>query len=128
MTVAIPANPAATELEKDVATEQSLRGDMLKIAEETRQLQERGRPRGLQRDVLATMVSAVEQKIQDRRRRLDAVKRADSILPADCRKRSSNSINSIASATRLPTAGGAGGRRELSDADERAVDGPRRIC
>ena len=47
VTVAIPVNPAAVELEKDVATERSLRGDMAKIAEETRQLQQEADQRGL---------------------------------------------------------------------------------
>ena len=77
VTVAIPANPAATELEKDVAAEQSLRGDVLKMAEEIRSLQQEAARRGMQRDVLATMVSAVEQKIQERRQKLDAAKQAD---------------------------------------------------
>jgi len=77
VTVAIPANPAATELEKDVAAEKSLRTDVFKVVEETRQLQQEAARRGLQRDVLATMVSAVEQKIQDRRQKLDAAKQTD---------------------------------------------------
>ena len=77
VTVAIPANPAVTELEKDVATEKSLRADVFKMVEETRQLQQEAAQRGLQRDVLATMVSAVEQKIQERRQKLDTAKQAD---------------------------------------------------
>ena len=77
VTVAIPASPDAAELEKDTATEQSLRDDMVKMTEATRQLQQEAARRGLQRNVLATMVSAVEQKIQEHRQTLDAGKRAD---------------------------------------------------
>jgi hypothetical protein len=77
VTVSIPTNPAAMELEKTVVAEQSLRGDVLKVAEETRQLEQEVVRRGLQRDVLATMVSAVEQKIQERRQDLGAAKRAE---------------------------------------------------
>ena len=43
--VAIPASPAAIELEKDLAAEQSLRGDVLKSADEISNL-ERRRPPG----------------------------------------------------------------------------------
>ena len=77
VTVALPANPVVTELEKEVATEQSLRGDMARIAEQTRGLRLEAARRGLQRDVLATTVAAVEQKIQERRQTLDAAKQAD---------------------------------------------------
>jgi hypothetical protein len=77
VTVAIPANPATKELEKEVATEQSLRGDMHKITEEIRTVQQEAVRRGLQRNVLATMVTAVEEKIQERRQSLDAAKQAD---------------------------------------------------
>jgi hypothetical protein len=77
VTVAIPSNPAVTELEKEVATEQSLRGDVRKLAEEIDTVQNEAAERGLQRNVLATMVSAVEQKIQERRQSLDTAKQAD---------------------------------------------------
>jgi hypothetical protein len=77
VTVAIPANPAMTELEKDVATQQSLHGDISKIGEETRQLQQAVAQRRLQRDMLSTMVGAVEEKIQERRKKLDAGKQTD---------------------------------------------------
>jgi hypothetical protein len=77
VTVALPANPATKELEKEAATEQSLRGDLQKITAETRTVREEAAKRGLQRDMLATMVTAVEQKIQERRRTLDTAKQAD---------------------------------------------------
>lgn len=77
VTVALPANPAVTELEKEAAQEKSLRSDVLKIAEETRNLKIEAARRGMQRDMLATMVTAVEQKIQERRQTLDAAKQAD---------------------------------------------------
>jgi hypothetical protein len=77
VTVAIPNSPAVAELEKDAATEKSLRGDVFKLAEETRQLQQEAAQRGMQRDALATLVSAVEQKIQERRQKLDAAKQTD---------------------------------------------------
>ena len=75
--VSIPANPAVAALEKDLAAEQALRGDVLKSAEEIGNLERETVRRGTQRDVLATMVSAVEHKIQERRQKLDAAKRAD---------------------------------------------------
>ena len=62
--VSIPANSAVAALEKDLAAEQALRGDVLKSAEEIRNLEQETVKRGTQRDVLATMVSAVEHKIQ----------------------------------------------------------------
>ena len=77
VTVAIAANPAAAELEKDLATEQSLRGDVLKTAEEVQNLQQEAVARAMQRDVLATMASAVEHTIQQRRQQLDGAKRVD---------------------------------------------------
>jgi hypothetical protein len=77
VTIALPANPAMKELEKDAATENSLRADVFKLAEETRQLQQEAARRCMQRDALATMVTAVEQKIQERRQNLDVAKRGD---------------------------------------------------
>ena len=77
VTVAIPANPATKELEKEAAVEQSLRGDVQKITAEIRTVQQEAARRGLQRNMLATMVTAVEQKIQERRQTLDTAKQAD---------------------------------------------------
>jgi hypothetical protein len=76
VTVALPANPATKELEKEAATEQSLRGDLQTITAQTRTVQQEAAQHGLQRDMLATMVTAVEQKIQQRRQSLDAAKQA----------------------------------------------------
>ena len=75
--VSIDASPAAVELQKELAAEQSLRGDVLKAAEEIRSLEQETMRRGAQRDVLATMASAVEHKIQERRQQLAGAKRAD---------------------------------------------------
>jgi hypothetical protein len=77
VTVAIPANAATDELEKEAATEESLRGDIAKISEQTRSVQSENVRRGLQRNMLATMVTAVEQKIQERRQTLDTAKQAN---------------------------------------------------
>ncbi len=77
VTVALPATPADAELEKDLAAEQSLRGDVWKMAEEIRGVQREAAVRGTERDLLATTVSAVEHQIQERRQRLDGVKQAD---------------------------------------------------
>lgn len=75
--VSIADSPAAIELEKDVATEQAMRGDVSKAVEEIRNLEQETVTRGMQRDVLATMVSAVEHKIQERRQKLDSAKQVD---------------------------------------------------
>jgi hypothetical protein len=77
VTISIPANPAVTELEKEAATEQSLRGDIAKMSDEMATVQHETARRGLQRNMLATMVTAVEQKIQERRQSLDTAKQAD---------------------------------------------------
>lgn len=77
VTVSIPATPASVELEKDIATEQSFHGDIAKMTEDIRTLQQEAARRGMQRDMLATMVTAVEQKIQERRQSLDVTKQAD---------------------------------------------------
>ncbi len=76
VTVAIPTDSATKELAGELATERSLRGDICNVVEETQHVQQELAHRGLQRDVLATMVSAVEHEIQDHRQRLDGAKRA----------------------------------------------------
>ena len=58
--VSIPANSAVAALEKDLAAEQAMRGDVLKSAEEIGNLEREAVRRATQRDMLATMVSAVE--------------------------------------------------------------------
>lgn len=75
--VSIASSPAAIELEKDVATEQAMRGDVMKASEEIRNLEQETVTRCMQRDMLATMVSAVEHKIQERRQKLDGAKQVD---------------------------------------------------
>jgi hypothetical protein len=77
VTVAIPANPALSELEKEAAEERSLSVDIAKLQAETRNLNCEVARRGLQRNVMVTMVAAVEQKLQEERQSLDAGKRAD---------------------------------------------------
>jgi hypothetical protein len=73
----IAASPTAKALEKEVAAERALRRDVLSSAEEIKSLQQETLVRGTQRDVLATVVSALEHKIQQRRQQLDGAKRAD---------------------------------------------------
>lgn len=75
--LSVPAGPAAKALETNLAAEQSLRGDVLKAAKEIRQLEQETVRRGLQRDALATMVSAVEYEFEQHRQQLDGAKRAD---------------------------------------------------
>jgi hypothetical protein len=74
VTVSIPASPATAELQKDLAQEQAVRGDVRKVTQQVNNLQQEAAARGMQRDVLATMVSAVEHKLQERRQQLDGTK------------------------------------------------------
>jgi hypothetical protein len=75
--VSLAATPAAKELEKELAGVQSLRSDVLRVEGETRAVATEGVKRAMERDALATMVSAVEHKIQERRQQLDGTKQAD---------------------------------------------------
>ena len=75
--VAIPASPASPELEKDLAAEQSLRGDIVKMTADIRGLQHEVAVRGTQRDILATLASAAEHEIHQRRQKLDGIQRAN---------------------------------------------------
>jgi hypothetical protein len=72
---AIQDDPLTAELEKDVSEEHSMRSDILKSAEEIERLNQEASARAFQRDVLATAVSALEQKIELHRRQLDEQKR-----------------------------------------------------
>jgi hypothetical protein len=72
---AIDGDPITAELEKDAREEQSLEGDILNSAEEIERLNREAAARFLQRDMLATTVSALEQKIESHRRQLDEQKR-----------------------------------------------------
>jgi len=75
--VAIPASPAAKELDKTLAEEQSLRGDVGKMVAETNGLRRQTAIRGLHRDALATVAAAAEHEIQSRRRELDGARQAE---------------------------------------------------
>jgi len=75
--LSIPASPVAKELEKEATAEQSLRSEVWQEAEEVRGLQQEVAKRAMHRDALATMVSAVEHKLQQRRQQLDSAKQAD---------------------------------------------------
>ena len=69
--------PPAKQLEKELAGEQALRGDVLRVESESRAVATEGVKRGLQRDALATTVAAVEHDLQQRRQQLDGAKQAD---------------------------------------------------
>lgn len=75
--VSIPATPATVDLEKDLAEEQSLKSDIWRLAADVRNVQREIMARGMQRDALATLVTAADHDVQQRRQRLDAVKRGD---------------------------------------------------
>ncbi len=75
--VSIPPPPAAAELEKELAAEQSVRADVWKTAEETRDVQREAVASRLRRDYLATAVAAAEHEIQSRRGKLDEARRAE---------------------------------------------------
>lgn len=78
VSLSLPASsPAMVEWEKDAAVERNMRTDIVKADAEVGALQREIAGRRLQRDVLATTVSAVEQKLQQYRQRLDTTKRAD---------------------------------------------------
>jgi len=62
----------AAELHKDLAAEESLRGEALAAAAETGSLQRETLLQRRNRDALAVMASALEQEIQARRERMDA--------------------------------------------------------
>jgi hypothetical protein len=81
-----PTRPAAAgaaaaaiprELRNDLATEQSLRTDILKMVDETENVRREAAARGMERDVLATAVAVAEHEIQDRRQKLDRTCRAE---------------------------------------------------
>ena len=75
--VAIPSSPAQVELEKDQAAVASLRGDVVKMTDEIQQLEHETAARTAQRDMLATVAAAAEQKFQDLQKNLDAGKQTD---------------------------------------------------
>jgi hypothetical protein len=75
--VSVAATPAGKQLEKELAGEQALRGDVLRVESEIRAVATEGVKRALQRDALATTVAAVEHDLQQRRQQLDGAKRTD---------------------------------------------------
>ncbi len=72
---AIQSDPLTAELEKDAREEVSLKGDILNSAQEIEHLKHESTAQFMQRDMLATTVSALEQKIEAHRRQLDEQKR-----------------------------------------------------
>lgn len=92
ITAALPGAASAeqAELAARRAAEESLRADVLALAGEIQRLDEETAARQQQRDLLATAASALEQKIDACRRRLDEQSRADFDLRqsvADSRQR-----------------------------------------
>ena len=77
VTASMSAGPASKALERELAGEQSLRGDILKMTSEIRGLQRETAVRGGQRDFLATMASAAEHEFQARREKLDTARQTD---------------------------------------------------
>jgi hypothetical protein len=77
VSVSIPADPAATELNKDLDDEKSLQSDVWKIEGEVHALEREAAARGAQRDYLATVVSAAEHELKSRREKLDSARQND---------------------------------------------------
>lgn len=75
--MSIPSTPALEELDRELAAEKSLRADVLKVVDKTKDLEKEAAARGMRRDYLATMVAAVEDEINNRREKLDQVRRDD---------------------------------------------------
>ena len=71
---AIQSDPVTAELEKDLHEERSLEGDIINSAEEIEHLKRESAARCLERDMLATAASALEQKVESHRRQLDEQK------------------------------------------------------
>ena len=98
--VAIPTNPATKELEQRPGHRAIAARRHCNMAEETQHVQQELAARGLQRDVLATMVSAAEQEIQERRQTAGPRQAGQlRFRPRAVGSRSSNSTNSPAAAT-----------------------------
>ena len=68
---------AAADLEKVAAEERSLRGELAKSAEEIQNLERETAVRGLERDMLATTVAAMEHDVRARRSQMDTQSQAD---------------------------------------------------
>jgi len=94
------AMQAAANLEKVAAAERSLRGELAKSAEEIRNLEQEAAVRGLERDMLATTVAALEHEVRTRRSRMDAEAQGDFDIARDL----------------------AGARRQLEEVERRRVE------
>jgi len=66
-----------SELQKDLATERSLHGDVLKVENEVRSVEIETLLQKQQRDALAATVAAAQQEIESRRRQMDAEAQRD---------------------------------------------------
>jgi hypothetical protein len=73
--VAIPGDPLTAELEKDMHEEQTLQSDIINATEQIGVIKREAAGQMLNRDMLATTVAALEQKIEEHRRHLDEQKR-----------------------------------------------------
>jgi hypothetical protein len=75
VTAAIQGDEMTAELEKTLTDEQTMKDDIYKEVESVKQLKIEAGKRRMQRDVLATAVSALEQKVESHRHQLDDQKR-----------------------------------------------------
>jgi hypothetical protein len=91
---------AVADLEKVAAEERSLREDLAKSAEEVRSLEREAAVRGLERDMAATAVAAMEHEIRTRRLQMDTQTQADFDVARDL----------------------AGARRQLEEVQRRQVE------
>jgi len=72
----LPPPPVAADLERELAEEQSLRGDLWKTTAEIKRLEDQAAARQAERDLLATAVSAAEHEIAERRGKLGRAEQA----------------------------------------------------
>ena len=71
------ANKTDLALQKNLDGELSLRNEVTKIASQIQDVQRETAVQGQQRDILATIVSVIESKIQTHRQKMDAEAQAD---------------------------------------------------
>ena len=83
VTLAISDGAKKTDLalQKSLAGEQSLHNEVAKIASQLEDVQRETAVQGQQRDILATVVSVIESKIQSHRQKMDAEAQTDFDLP-----------------------------------------------
>jgi hypothetical protein len=75
VTTSLRSDPLVTELQHDLAHEQSVRADVLKADGEVKQLREWAAARSIQRDLLLAAVSTMEKKLDEHRQNLEGQKR-----------------------------------------------------